>query len=359
MGMTELQPSVEAPSPRQTAPAAQWQGPLFVAGTWRSGTSLLYALLNKHPQVALLYEGDLLLLKPLFWTRGASGWLARWNFWNKAVDRHQLDVAQLPSSISKVQRAMELTCRDYAVRKGARIWGDKVVNFYDSLVTLSEFFPEARFIIIWREPGSIIRSIVKAAQGRSWFADRSGMTRRFVMAHRNLKEQRDALLERGAQIHELHYERLVTQPEKTMSGICEFLDIPFVSDLARLEGADQSAISEGAHHFMVKSGKIDSSLDRADIVPARVKRKVERYVELWRAQTKGQWPTIWSSQAHDPGQPSLLERVIDTCIYRYLRTLDTLIVLVYCYAPLGLLKKVRSLRHRRYESLEESGQKPA
>jgi hypothetical protein len=32
-------------------------GPLFVLGMWRSGTSLLYALLNQHPQIALMYEG--------------------------------------------------------------------------------------------------------------------------------------------------------------------------------------------------------------------------------------------------------------------------------------------------------------
>ncbi|MBV9760542.1 MAG: sulfotransferase [Acidobacteriaceae bacterium] len=348
--MTELQPSVEAQSSQETAGATLWQGPLFVAGTWRSGTSLLYALLNKHPQVALLYEGDLLLLKPLFWTRGASGWVTRWNFWNKAVDRHQLDVTRLPSKISRVEEALAITCQDYARRKGGRIWGDKVVNFYDSLEKLSGFFPAARFVIIWREPAAIFRSIMMAAEGRSWFADRSGMTRRFLMAHRNLRRQRDALIRRGAAVHEIHYERLITDPENIMAGICKFLDVPFIPEVASLRGADESAISEGAHHQMVKSGKIESSLDRADIVPIRIKRKINRYVTLWRAQTKDRWPAIWSGQTPSSAKPSLLERAVDAFVYRCLRALDGLIVVLYCYAPLSILKLVRSIRYRRYET---------
>ncbi len=40
-------------------------GPLFVVGMWRSGTSLLYALLNQHPQIGLMYESDFALLSPL------------------------------------------------------------------------------------------------------------------------------------------------------------------------------------------------------------------------------------------------------------------------------------------------------
>lgn len=350
--MTELQSSTEVSTSDKTAGATQWQGPLFVAGTWRSGTSLLYALLNKHSQIALMYEGDLLLLKPLFWARGASGWMARWNFWNKAVDRHQLDTARTPSNISQVQRAMEITCKDYALRKGARIWGDKVVNSYDSLVSLSEFFPEARFVIIWREPAAIFRSIMRAAQGRSWFANRAGMSCRFVAAHRNLRDQCDRLLHRGARVHEIHYERLVTDPEGTTAGICTFLDIPFCSGLACLDGADQSAISEGAHHSLVRSGTIVSSLERTEILPPHVRRKIDRYVSLWQEQTAGKWPVVWSPRACDTAKPSLLERFLDRCTYRCLRLIDALTVLVYCYAPLRLLEKVRRIRHRRYEPLE-------
>jgi hypothetical protein len=42
------------------------RGPVFVVGLWRSGTSLLYRLINQHPEISLMYEGDLAVLRPLF-----------------------------------------------------------------------------------------------------------------------------------------------------------------------------------------------------------------------------------------------------------------------------------------------------
>ena len=56
-------------------------GPLFVVGMWRSGTSLLYTLLNKHPEIGLMYEADLPLLPGLFRNSGGKqDWLERWEF---------------------------------------------------------------------------------------------------------------------------------------------------------------------------------------------------------------------------------------------------------------------------------------
>jgi len=76
-----------APIPRPLA-----AGPLFVVSMWRSGSSLLYALLNKHPQVNLMYEADLLLLRPVFLKPARfSDWAERWQFWNQAFERHGLD----------------------------------------------------------------------------------------------------------------------------------------------------------------------------------------------------------------------------------------------------------------------------
>jgi len=32
------------------------KNPVFVVGVFRSGTSLLYSLLNQHPEIGLMYE---------------------------------------------------------------------------------------------------------------------------------------------------------------------------------------------------------------------------------------------------------------------------------------------------------------
>ena len=41
--------SFDRSSEQPSAPMSA--GPVFVVGMWRSGTSLLYALLNQHPQI--------------------------------------------------------------------------------------------------------------------------------------------------------------------------------------------------------------------------------------------------------------------------------------------------------------------
>src|SRR5438477_10606067 len=123
-----------------STPASQ---PLFVVGMWRSGTSLLYTLLNKHSQISLMYEGDLPVLSPLFVVpRKKENWLTRWDFWNSAVSRHRIDVARIPDGIGDLRTAMEAVYRQYA---GDSIWGCKSPNYFDSMTRVAEVFPSARF----------------------------------------------------------------------------------------------------------------------------------------------------------------------------------------------------------------------
>src|SRR6267378_6772080 len=106
-------------------------GPLFVVGMWRSGTSLFYALLNQHPQIALLYEGDLPLLWPLFLGRRAKmDWPERWEFWNSALTRHQIELRSLPRNVSGLRQACEIAWKQHS---GLAIGGCKSPNYFDRL----------------------------------------------------------------------------------------------------------------------------------------------------------------------------------------------------------------------------------
>src|SRR5690348_10942812 len=101
--------------PEQTLQGPKREGPLFVVGIWRSGTSALYALLNQHPQIALLFEGDLRLLSSHFVTsQKPERLLARWNFWNEAARRHQIHREDLPLRISSTGEALNATYAAFA-----------------------------------------------------------------------------------------------------------------------------------------------------------------------------------------------------------------------------------------------------
>jgi Sulfotransferase family len=331
--------------------AGQGAGPLFVVGMWRSGTSLLYALLNQHPDVSLMYEGDLFLLRPMFWLPGVrSGWAKRWQFWNQALTRHKIDLDREPQGPCTLRESCELAYRQTASHKGARIWGEKSPNYYDSLARLATEFPTARFIVIWRSPAAICRSILQAAKGQSSWFNRRGMVVRTLLGYGSLKKGCDELLSLGVPLQQIQYEELVKDPTGNMRQICKFLDVPFHTKIASLQKADRSAIYEGAHHLLVKSGTIVESRGQEDGegLPPPIKKKINRYVALWRQKTQSAWPPISENDADstDSVTPSLAERALDRCAYHYFRSFDFAISIVYSFAPVGALKVWRRFAGR-------------
>lgn len=320
-----------------------FNGPLFVVGMWRSGTSLLYALLNQNPKIALLYEGDLPLMWPLFLGgKSKSDWADRWEFWNSAISRHQIQRGKLPAQVPGLSAAVELAYREYA---GDAIWGCKSPTYHDSIEQLSRDFPTARFIVIYRNPADVSRSIVRAAKKASWFS-RSGMTLRALLGYVEMKKGADNAAARGVPVHLLQYEELVREPEKELRGICEFLQIPFDPRMVTLETAERSAIYEADHHANVKGKQIRPSGPREEVLSPALKRKIERYTHLWREEYKGAWPVYVEPGAANAGNPTWLERAADFLLYRSYRIFDQMVLMLYCYAPLSLPRMYREMKHQ-------------
>jgi exopolysaccharide biosynthesis WecB/TagA/CpsF family protein len=321
--------------------------PLFVVGVWRSGTTLLYALLNQHPDIRLFYESDIAVLSPMFrlpWGRNA--WAEKWEYWNAGVSRHDLDVLRLASPVSSLAEAAELAGRAYCEKKGAKIWGCKSPSYYDRLEFLAHEFPGARFVVIWRDPEEICRSVVQAAASGAWFA-RSGMTHRGLMASETLKQQCDKLRSMGGvSLHQIHYQDLVDDPSTTMRGICEFLEIPFTPAVTVLEGADRSAVFQGAHHALARGNRIVSRREAKEVLSPPLKDKIGRYKALWKAEAGDDW--LLCKYFHDLGtaKPSAWERATDHLWFKALRLIDSAPRLLYSCLPTWVWRGYRGLKYR-------------
>lgn len=313
------------------------RGPLFVVGMWRSGTSLLYRLINQHPEISLMYEGDLAVLRPLFtWSNRKKNWMEYWDFWSGGLRRHSIDRATLPSHFPDLKTAIETVHRMYS---GSKIWGCKSPNYYDRMTVLHGMFPYARFIIIWRDPADVCRSALRAGKiSYSWF-NRRGMFHRALFGCRVLKEQSEKLQRRGAQVHEVQYEDLVNDPAKAMKDICQFLNLPFDERMTSLKG-DHSAIDPAGQHAKVKSNRIIKNSDEEEILTEEQKRKIASYIRLWQERCNG-WPRVHEALNHDTSKPSRVQELVDWSIYRYWRFSDRLKKWIYCFAPLWLLNSYR------------------
>ncbi len=324
--------------------------PLFVVGMWRSGTSLLYSLLNQHPQIGLMYEADLFLLRPLFARRGNKrDWLDRWEFWNSALSRHNVLRDNIPEAVPNLPAAASAVWREYAGT--ATVMGEKSPNYYDCLQTLSEEFPDGRFLVIWRDLADICRSMVQARASASFFS-KPGILHRAIIGYHKLKRECDALERRGVPLHQIHYEEMIAAPTEVMAGICEFLGIPFDPRMGSLHGSDRSAIYGGSHHRSVKGEEILHARKDRQVLPARVARKIERYVSYWRKEYKGAWPRFPQVLRKNCGQPGVVERFLDDQMFHGLRALDHFTAFVYCYAPYGWLRAYRSFKSRRHDGSE-------
>jgi hypothetical protein len=331
-------------------------GPLIVLGMWRSGTSLLYTLLNQHPQIALLYEGDLPLLRALFSRKGSNrDWLARWEFWNSALSRHRIHLDKIPATVPDLPTGAMAVWKEHAA--GRAVMGEKSPNYFDSLQILSREFPDARFIVIWRDLGDICRSIVRAGKGSSFFS-KPGIVHRAIIGYHRLKVGCDALVSQRIPLHQIQYEEMVQDSTRVMTGVCEFLGIPFDSRMCSLEGSDRSAIYEGAHHEQVKREKIRSSTERKEVLSPCLKRKIGSYVFYWKRKYSNAWPRYPKSEQQVFESPSATERLLDNLLFRGLRILDGFTAFVYCYAPIGWLHRYRTFRTRRYRNAEADSEQP-
>jgi Sulfotransferase family len=324
-------------------------GPLFVVGMFRSGTSLLYALLNQHPQIALLYEDDLAYLPSLFWfPTKTSRWFTKWDSWNGGPSRHNVPASELSEDIADLRTAAREVYVKYAQKKGATIWGCKSPTFFDSLARLGRTFPNARFVIIWRDLYDVCSSIRKASEEASYFR-RPGMILRALIGYNDMKVQCDWLLKRGLQVHEIYYEDLVSDSAAVMRGICEFLQVPFDPRMSSLKGADRSVIENGSHHSLVKSEKIFTPRQSRDALPTALKTKIDRYLHMWRKQYGGNWPRYPQSLEGKSDGPSLLERWRDRLAYLVLRVGYHSIPVIFCLVPSRTWNVYRKLRGRSFE----------
>jgi hypothetical protein len=314
---------------------------------WRSGTSALYALLNQHAKIALLFEGDLRLLSWRFlFSPSPAKVLARWNFWNLAAKRHQIQVEVLAQAMPDVRSAMEATYREYAERKGASIRGEKSPNYYDCLTDLAKDFPGARFLVIWRNPMSVCASILSARSVCSYF-NRTGMVLRALLGFPRLKQQCDRLLEQNVPVHQINYEELVEDPSTVMKGICRFLEIGFDPKMTSLDEADVSAIYLEDHHSsFLRREEIHLMPEQTYLLPPAVRRKIKRYVCEWKEKSGGVWPAYPRAASGRETKPSTTEKLLDQIAYRCLRAYDQMVLVLYGLGPIWGLQRYRTIKQQ-------------
>src|SRR5262249_21337942 len=150
----------------------------------------------------------------------------------------------------------------------------KSPRWYDAPLRRAGKFPDARFIFLWRDMHSVMRSVARAAATEPSFRKFIARPATLLLGNERLRQACDALKARGRLVHEVNYEDLIFNTTDSMQEICRFLEVPFEDRMTSLEGGDRSAIRPGEIHTLVRSDRILEKRTQPEALSTLIRTKI-------------------------------------------------------------------------------------
>lgn len=216
------------------------QGPVFVAGQERSGTSLMYALLASHPNIGMTRRTN--LWRYFYRQFGDLGDPANLERCLSTLSRYRrivvldLDHERLRRDFAAGERSYErlfwLVEQQVADRLGKPRWGDKSLHTERYADPIIAAYPGARILHMIRDPRDRYASVLVRWKSRrgdvgagtaAWLAS-------VELGERNQRRY-------PTQYRIVRYESLVLRPRETMAEVCRFIDEPFHENMLAMDGA--------------------------------------------------------------------------------------------------------------------------
>ena len=301
--------------------------------------------LNRHPDISLMFEADVLKLHEVPYTgRLKADWATRLNFWNGALFRHGLDHEHLRKKGVRSADAAHEIYKRYCSFKGSRVGGEKAPSYAASANRLRSTFPGAKFIVIWRDPWEILSSMRRASVHDAFFRRRN-MAIRLIGDLSALQREVNIMKRANAGVLEIHYDELIGHFADTLDKAFTFLGVPSVN-LSDYK-ADLSSVPDGRHHERLFDNSV-SKRTGSYVVKTDERRKIARYVCLW----KKVYPDLLLAKrmpeiASDIRAVGAIEQFLDLLRYRALLLKGEFTLTLYEWLPIYLLKNYRLLRGRK------------
>ena len=207
------------------------QGPIFIAGCGRSGTSLLRTLVDAHPDVYIPSES---LFMADYLQRGdrLPAWVLRPLLFHEPQLRCWYDgPARLQPTVAATLAAVHQYMADAA---GASIWGQKTPRFVRYRRLIDAAFDGCRWLLVYRDPRAVCASMRRSGQHTNSV---SRGTARWKNDNRALVEFVRDPGTRPANVHLVRYEDLITDFDEQLTGIFRFLGLTRVPTAQLMDNA--------------------------------------------------------------------------------------------------------------------------
>lgn len=217
-------------------------GPVFVGGAERTGTSLMFALLTSHPNISM--------------TRRTNYWRYIDQKFGDLSEAQNLDAcldvmkrykrmvaiepdwawieAELAKGAPTYGRLFALLQQAQASRAGKPRWGDKSLLNERYADRIFEEFPNARIVHMIRDPRDRYASVLAR-----WKVRRGGVGAGMGEWFESLRHAESNVERWPDKCSIMRYEDLVADAEMEMRRICDFIGEPFVDEMMTMNGAER------------------------------------------------------------------------------------------------------------------------
>lgn len=199
---------------------------IFLVSSPRSGSTLLQHLLGSHSEIHTVPEPWFML--HLVYGLHGDEMEAPYNsqYAHIALQEYLESIPDGAATYRKGIGKMATLLYEQSLRStNKKFFLDKTPRYYMILQELFKIFPNAKYILLVRNPIAVLSSILetnfKGDFRRLFSTDRRND---LFTAPRNILEASKLL---GDNAKVVHYERLVADPPGILSSLCDFLDIPY------------------------------------------------------------------------------------------------------------------------------------
>jgi hypothetical protein len=214
--------------------------PIFIIGAPRSGTTLLRLMLTSHPDICIPPESMFFVqLEPKY---GKLENLAEKIdeflddlYSNDKFLEWNIDRARLQENLNlydelNYSKAISTVYQTYRLKTdpNAHIWGDKNPTYIYHIDRIFQYFPNAKIIHIIRDVRAVYSSMKTVSNFPGWGKKQKTqslifeVTRVWSQAVQSFNKYNN-----NHQFYNIHYEKLISNPDNQLNQLCSWLGINF------------------------------------------------------------------------------------------------------------------------------------
>lgn len=260
----------------------------FVVGCGRSGTTLVRAILDAHPDLAVTHESRFVpwmlanrsrferdggvdagrFVDELFSRRNVPSRVDTWE-----LGRDRVSAALAAREPADVPAAIRIVYELYAADRGKHRYGDKTPGYVLSIDAIGAAFPEACFLHVVRDGRDVALALRDVDFGPADLVQAADTWRTRVLGARAAARSVGP-----SRYREVRYEDLVARPAEEIREICSFIELDFVPRMVephRRDGGndDLDGLGRQDHHASLGRPITAGLRDwRAQMAPGDVRR---------------------------------------------------------------------------------------